>query len=468
MAKHLGSSTRTQQKKKPSPVYLQALRHFWRGENESALATVADALAEGNENQTELFYRLWIEVLAQENDEASLRILQEHLNREIDYKHPSWISFYALIGLIHYEIGELEAAQMVVKASRKHSANAYLKELQIVLDTEADDERLIQQSRGLVRQTSDYLHYRRSALLAHRAQKKTTLRNLFTAIEETFGTDPLANEIGFHESFASGNFHLAWQNARKLRDDFPMHADFQFYYAYASFKTERNQLALEQFMQLNRRFKAEDPDVLSMICASLLASSAEHRDKSQSIEIRQYLKRTVQRLSAMGLSAAYPLDILQRFEGSDNTQAGRMWLLTLSARQSVELYERPLERIDILHRALGEHVAKNDICFFISQGSQDGVRSPDSYRLIAIYRAVSQPQWHPLHRWFTALKLQIRMEVGIPFTWQAKPHSSTHRYGLQELDHETLAFIEDSIRNFTLEDRVYSHIVADLKTAGSL
>lgn len=468
MAKQLRSPARPLIQK-PSALYLQALRLFWRGESEGALALVADALAEGSSDQPEVFYRLWIEVLAQDHDDASLRILQEHLSRGLDYKSPTWVNQYALIGLIHYELGEVEAAHLILKAAKKHQNNAYYRELQCVLEPEADAERLAVLSRGLIRQTRDYLHYRRAALMSHMASKKALMRAIFLRMQESFGQDPLADEIGFHEAFAQGSYRSAWEHARQLRENFPLHINFQFFYAYASYKTERNELALQEFLQLNRRLDGSDPDVLCMICTALLASrSREGLNKAEDVAIRQYLKRAVQRLAAMGLSAAYPLDLLQRFEKAEIAQPGRIWMVQLTARQCVELYERPLEKIEILHRAMGEHVAKNDLCFFVTNNPT--ATDENSWRLVALYKAVSQPQWHPLHRWYTSLKLQSRMEVGIPFTLEKRSLKNTaaKRFGLFEVDSKVLEILEESVKAFTLEDQNYSRIVAELKSVGSL
>lgn len=468
MAKQFKSPSHPQTHK-PSAVYLLALRLFWRGESESALATIADALAEGQVSQPEVFYRLWIEILAQDQDDASLRALQEHLDRGLDYKHPSWISRYSLIGLIHYELGEVEASQLVLRAAKKHQRNPYYKELQCVLEAAAESERVLELSKQLARDAYDYLHLRRAALMAHSAGKPSAFAKICDGVETMFGKDPLRSEVGFHESFAQGNYRVAWQFAQQLREEFPLHVNYQFFYAYASYKTERNHLALEQFLQLNRRLDGSDPDVLCMISAALLDSGSHmQQSREEKLQIRRYLKRAVQRLAAMGLSAAYPLDILQKFQSPESGETPRLWMVKLSPRQCVDLYQRPLEKIEILHRAMGEYVGKHDICFFVSSSST--AQQQNSFRLVALYRSVSQPQWHPLHRWFNSLKLQLRMEVGIPFTLKELPkqEAGAQRYGLYQLDAKTLDILDESIKSFTLEDKAYNKLVAELKSAGSL
>ena len=52
---------------KAEPSYLQALRLYWQNEREASLSLIADQLAEESSEQIHPYYRLWIDVLADEH-----------------------------------------------------------------------------------------------------------------------------------------------------------------------------------------------------------------------------------------------------------------------------------------------------------------------------------------------------------------------------------------------------------------
>jgi len=124
----------------PDQEYLQALRLYWQNEKEGALSLLSERLAEGKTQQPHPYYRLWTEALAEEQEKSSLRILQRHIQRNIDYQHPTWIGLYALTGLIHYELGELEAGRILQRKLQRHATDPYVRELSLVLGTDLSDD----------------------------------------------------------------------------------------------------------------------------------------------------------------------------------------------------------------------------------------------------------------------------------------------------------------------------------------
>ncbi|MFY7928137.1 MAG: hypothetical protein ACOVS5_04630 [Oligoflexus sp.] len=362
MAKRGKTGSHPQPKQQPSPAYSQALRLYWRGEKESALAALSDSLAEDGVVQPEALHRLWIEILAENQDPGSLRLLLEYLNRQVDFQHPSWIPTFSLIGLIHYELGEREAAQIIQRSLRRHAAHPYCRELDLVLSLADDEAKALHLGRLLVRQSTDYFHHKRCILLSHQQGQFALTQRLLSQLEAVFGSQPLRSEIAFHDAFGQKNYRQAWQHALALRQEFPVHAEYQFFYAYTSYLIDRNKLALHEFLQLNRRHEAEDPDVLSLIGAALLHDGKEPSPRAKARSCH-YLQRAIARLKAMGLPTAYPQNLLHRIEGTAVVNSGRYWIVKLSPRQCLELYNRPLERLSYLHRAMGDHVKRGTSAF---------------------------------------------------------------------------------------------------------
>jgi hypothetical protein len=458
----------------PDQEYLQALRLYWQNEKEGSLSLLSERLADGKSQQAHSYYRLWIEALAEDQDESSLRILQRHIQRHINYQHPSWIGFYALTGLIHYELGELEAGRMLQKKLQRHASDPYVRELALVLGPVLSDEDQLQIAKGMIKTTNDYFVLRRAALCAVRQQDTTFTRKILSTIEERLGESPLRAEIGFHKQFSAKQFRKAWQFARFLRETFPLNTQYQFYFAYTSYLIDRNRTALEEFLKLNRRNQEGDPDVLSMIGATLLQGGRKSMSDKLKKRSEHYLEKARLRLKSQGLPTDYPQELLLRLHDTDEVpNSGRHWIVKLSAKQCYELYQKPEHRIEYLHRAMGPYVKAGDICMFISESRVADSQDVGIWRLNAIYKALSDPEWHPTHRWQTILKLQMRMEVSIPLEIEGNqkerlPADGPHRYGLYEIDDSAMVWIEDSVRSFTLDDQSFAQVFAELKLARSV
>jgi len=467
-------NTKSGKTQNPDTEYLQALRLYWQNEKEGALSLASEKLAEGKSQQPQLYYRLWIEALADDNDESSLRILQRHIQRNINYQHPTWIGLYALTGLIHYELGELEAARILQRKLIRHTSDAYSRELSIVLGLEMETEEELQIAKAMIKQSSDYFILRRAALAAIRLDQQSLTKKILDTIQDRIGDSPFSSEVGFHQQFSSRQYRKAWQYARNLRDAYPLNSQYQFFYAYTSYMIDRNRTALEEFIKLNRRSHEEDPDVLSMIGATLLKGGRQPLSPKLKKRSEYYLEKARLRLKSQGLPTDYPQELLLRLHDEEEIPAsGRHWIVKLSSKQCYDLYDKPEHRIEYLHRAMGPYVKTGDTCMFISESRVADAESVGIWRLMAIYKAISDPEWHPTHRWQTILKLQMRMEVAIPLEIEGnhkshQPNGGPHRYGLYEIDDSALVWIEDSVRSFTLDDQSFVQVFAELKLARSV
>ncbi|HYX32106.1 MAG TPA: hypothetical protein VE954_03260 [Oligoflexus sp.] len=458
----------------PDQEYLQALRLYWQNEKEGALSLLSERLADGKSQQPHLYYRLWIESLAEDQDESSLRILQRHIQRHINYQHPSWIGLYALTGLIHYELGELEAGRILQRKLERHTSDPYSRELSLVLGPELPDEDQLQIAKGMIKVTADYFVLRRAALLGVRLQDATFSRKVMDTLQDRIGESPLGAEIGFHKQFSVKQYRKAWQFARFLREVYPLNSQYQFYFAYTSYLIDRNRTALEEFLKLNRRAQEGDPDVLCMIGATLLQSGRKTMSDKLRKRSEYYLEKARLRLKSQGLPTDYPTELLLRInDNEDVPNSGRHWIVKLSAKQCYDLYQKPEHRIEYLHRAMGPYVKTGDVCMFVSESRVADNQDVGIWRLNAIYKALSDPEWHPTHRWQTILKLQMRMEVSIPLEIEGNqkerlPDDGPHRYGLYEIDDSAMVWIEDSVRTFTLDDQAFVQVFAELKLARSV
>lgn len=447
---------------KPESSYLKCLRFYWQGEESSALALLSDELSEGPTLTTEPFYRLWIEVLAEEKSDAGLRELIAHLERNISLGLLSPVSGTALVALSRYELGEREAAIMLWRSVRKFGNDSYARELSLVLSD--DDEVKEQAAHTLMRISGDYLHLRRATLYFHSENLAKAYRKSIKALTDTFAGSPLHSEILFHHSFAKKRFAAAFRFAKLLRDEFPQHNEYQFFFAYAAYLTKNTRVAMYEFESLNRKAEGSDPDVLHM-----LGLTVQQEAKGQAEEIarsRYLLNRSKNRYQTLGYPALQLEDSLMNLSQPKFKAGSRYWVVKLTPKQAWDLSQRSDDAIRTLHKSMGEFVERGDYCFFVTENRLSSDKEPGLWRLHALYRATSNPEWHPTHRFKTALELIVRTEVSIPIEVEGnafQSRSPAAAYGLLEVDPSALRHFEESVQEYTLEDPKYSQVFDSIR-----
>lgn len=452
------------QRPKADLAYQQALRLYWQGETESAISSIVDQISEGQSEAPQALFRLWIEILAEKTDEGGLEALLNHLQQAPLVGTLDANNAQALMALAHYELGRREAAILLWSPLRKLGNLTYQRELALVL--EDDDEIRNQAAHTILRISGDFFHLRRAALHLHIENDKKNFDKCLQAVDELFESNPLRAEIGFHQAFSAKNYDRAMAWSKVLRSSFPVNAEYQFYFAYCSYLMHKSDQALQEFLSLNRRFEGRDPDVLTMIGATLL--KARKTSEQQMETGRNYLIRARERLQALGLPTRYTEDLLMRLLPESTPVSGRYWIVKLSARQAWEMNLRSEESVRRLHKAMGNFVGKGDLCFFVTESRVANNRETGLWRLHALYQATSEPEWHPVHRWQTSLELITRLEVAVPIEVEGNLEGSKHpsaRFGLLEIDPDALAHFEDCISDFTLDDNRFNNIKEHLKTA---
>ena len=96
--------------------YEECLGYFWQGDTQKALDLVTDYLLDGDdETHRYKMYRLWVEVLSQDEDRASLVHLGEHLFLRGQAEPDCHATFAAMRGLVHLELDEFDGARLIAE-----------------------------------------------------------------------------------------------------------------------------------------------------------------------------------------------------------------------------------------------------------------------------------------------------------------------------------------------------------------
>lgn len=449
---------------KPEATYLKSLRFYWQGERESALALLSDELGEGASAQPEAYYRLWIETLAEEKSDAGLRELIAHLDRNISLGLIPAVSGTALIALSRYELGEREAAIILWRSVRKYGNDVYARELTLVL---SDDEDVKEQAaHTLQRISGDYFHMRRTTLFFHSEKLPGAYRKSIAAINETFAGNPLHAEILFHKHFAQKRYGEALRWSKRLREEYPQHSEYQFFFAYSSYLTQDTKSALGEFESLNRKTEGQDPDILHLLGLSVFKEASGRSDEIK--KARHYLNRSKERYLSLGYPVLQLEESLMSLSARKYTDSPKYWIVKLTANQAWDLSQRGEESIKTLYKSMGEFVERGDYCFFVTETRLADKKQTGMWRLYALYRASSSAEWHPTHRFRTSLELVIRMETAIPIEIEGNAFQARNpaaAYGLLEIDPSALSHFEECIQEYTLEDPHYSQVFETIRIA---
>jgi hypothetical protein len=449
---------------KPEATYLKSLRFYWQGERESALALLSDELGEGTSANNEAYYRLWIETLAEDKADEGLRELVTHLERNISLGLISAVSGTALVALARYELGEREASVILWRSVRKYGNDAYARELTMIL---SDDDAVKEQAaHTLERISGDYFQLRRASLFFHSEKMPSEYRKSITAIDESFPGNPLHAEILFHQQFAKKRYTEALRWSKQLREEFPQHSEYQFFYAYASYLTQDTSVAVSEFESLNRKMEGQDPDILHLLGLSVFKEASGKADEIK--KARYYLNRSKERYMSLGYPSLQLEESLMSLSQPKFKDSSKYWIVKLTSKQAWDLSQKSEDAIQTLYKSMGEFVERGDYCFFVTETRLADNNQTGMWRLYALYRASSSAEWHPTHRFRTSLDLVVRMETAVPIEIEGNAFQSRNpaaAYGLLEIDPSALSHFEECIQEYTLEDPSYNGIFDNIRIA---
>jgi len=445
-----------------SREYLAGLEDFWAGRPRTALEHISKLLAD-NPEDPEIFamYRMWLEVLANEEDLSALRSLENHLALRADSEPQNRSIYAALRGIIYFELDQIEAVELTIRAGQKEKySNTYFEELkQVYAQRLADSPPTTMLSLAKSGQLQDYFHWQ---TLARNCFMLDDQKNLHWVLQQTssiFPHCPLSEMFDLHMNLESKNYSKAASLAHNLNKHNPGVIDFQLINAYASLQNEETDVAVQQLTKLNQIVGDRDPDVLVLLGK---AYSTKHQNASDNRFLDRanaYLRRAAEYAREMGFPTA---DIAQmqaqladpEAEPSENREP-KLWLVKLSARRTHELQTTPEDQITYLQRPMGQEPQPGDMVFMMGDDYRNDEHNT-SWRLIATYKVITPATWHPEHRFLNTLQLKNRYEVSVPIDVHSFHHFQPNQKnskkpavaGLFQLDVAGLEAISQQITDY--------------------
>ncbi len=460
------SGGRANAKQQISREYLAGLKDYWAGRPRTAIEHVSKVLADNPEDTSKFsLYRLWIEVLAGDADRRALRSLAQHLYLRSQEDESTYDTYMALRGLIHLELDEIEAVQLMRKAlNGSESKNAYILELH-----QRTEERFAENVEDVpnllaelpARYMHDYFHWEviaRNFLVSGRQKE---LDHVLHKIQQLYPESTLSRVYRMHQAFAGNKYEIALQIAQSLNAEYPGVADFEVFQAFAMMKLGRAQDAHQILARHVSIFGAHDVDVMSLLSESmhrLLKSDSELVNKEQVVET---FKSTLKTLQDNGAPGRYVQQALYEMTAADAVVDGegqvghnRIWLVKLTPAQYHELQTSSEESLQTISRPLGTEPQPGDLCFLATESYEGTKRAKsESWRIAGIYTVVSSPEIDAMHGFVSMLRLIQRPGISIPVDIQpldrpaikSRPgHRGVSNANVFELDQAALSIIAEA------------------------
>jgi hypothetical protein len=238
---------------------------------------------------------------------------------------------------------------------------------------------------------------------------------------------------------------------------FPSNVDYSYYHALALFEDGDYPGARRILSEVVRTQGETDAEIVGLLGHC-------HAKLGEPEKAAQLLRTAVSLLKAEGLPSSHVnielANVEEEMRGDkldpaiEMPRATRMWLINLSPRRYHELQTSSETHIDRLLRPMGVEPRPGDYCFFAAPDAPDA-EGTSRWKIVAIYAVDSEPMWHPVHRYHTALRLVNRPPEGIPVdvapaadegrasdTDRDHPYS----YGVYELEIGALDIITEAVR----------------------
>ncbi|MBF0441576.1 MAG: hypothetical protein HQK54_06700 [Oligoflexales bacterium] len=449
--------------------YLSALRGYWEGRPRTAIERLGDALAHTpSETDAYKLYRLWIEILVEQGEIPALKSLYEHLGFRAELDPELSPTHAALRGLIHFEMDEIEAVDLILVSLKKEKANPYILELRQLVDSRFHLKNPPIYLQKVQDQIGDYFHFQTLARGYLMRNKQKDLIELLNEIKNQFPYSPLPDIFQLHKLMEQGEWRSCKNIAANLSSRFPGNREYGFQLGFISAKLGEYDDALRELNRINNLHEEPDPDVLNWMGFCLTEKAIKEKSNYYKDEARRVLTSAIEISRECGIPVSFPMEQLGRLNnvfGDQQTgnDKGRAWLVKLSPQKFHEIKTARESQIRKIKKAIGDVPRIGDICFLVGEdyvNQQDNTET--KWRLAAVYKVISDPIWHPLLKHVNILMLVNRPEYSIPLDVREFGASMQNKQkkpikmDVYELDANAIRIIDETILEYSENDKSIS------------
>jgi hypothetical protein len=403
-------------KKKDFENYLFVLKKYWEKDTKAVLDLLTKKIETSQSSGVSLlYYRLWIEQLAELRDKASLSLLKTHLLKISSFS-TNQTEWQALRGLIHLELDEMNFCSHLFTLLEKKLDSSYVVEF-----CEKYRRRFCEDGKEIIffsqykKPIYDYFHFKTWSESFLLVGDFKSLETVLDYVEKSYAKSPMKKEFSFYKSLDEKNYLESKKQIEALLLNYKNRNDYQFLYAYTlsrlgAWGSSSN--VLEKI--LTPKTTKEDPDIYSLLAYNSYMSSFGDIHSVHWQKAMNFFWKTEGILSREGLSTKDPLlnlSLMFRHEKKlkkDNSGVREnfsYWYLNLKSSSFGRLMNAEKDEIFYLHEKMGASAREGDLVFFGSKESSSG-----EPRLGAVYQVLSSPLWGHERGYETTLELVARFD----------------------------------------------------------
>lgn len=409
--------------------YHKILKDYWNQDYSKALTQLVDTIEDLESSEaSSLFYRMWIEILAEQDDQASLMALLKHF---MNLSHVDSISSETLIGLrgiIHLELDEIKLCKHLSKLAEKNFTNPYCIEFyqryQARFAPDQKENIFLSMTKSPI---VDYFHWQSLTKSLLSKGKLTLLDRCLDYVENSYESSPLKKEYNAYKNLDTFNLDKAESLAHELTKTHKNNTSYQFLYGYILSCNDKLKESNKVLSHLMKKHDQRDGDIYSLLGYNSYLMSYGDTNSSNWENAINYLLKAEKSLREEGLPTKEVnlnlsmIDHKQREvngEGEVERDDYRYWLVNISSDTSADYFSNP-ENSEFLFCNLGSKPRAGDLVFFINKKTTN-----DQHSLFALYTVLDTPTWDHLDQYQTPLKQLYSLERPVELPKSLKEKTS--------------------------------------------
>ena len=476
MTKRKGAKKQVRAQKQPTDnAYQDILVSYWNGDFEYCKAEIVSYLYGHQFTDTAIcLYRLWIEIHASEGDESGLRLLLRHTSDLASSAGSLASIFYAFAGLIHLELDEIEAASLMARGLKDNPEHVY--SLELFLRLEARTSTTLPRSLLLQRPelVFDYAQFEAIAGLYWQFNKSAKLKQLCQQVEQLFPDSPLILKTRIADYLNKKQWKKAYTTAESLYQKYPSHRQSVIFYSASLALAKEFDASIFSLERLQTTHQdAEFLTILSYSYCQRYQKTGAALDLERAQLLIARANKFEQRRGAISFLCSTIKARIDAMSDEAKDRQPKVWMVQVNAKSFHQL-RTEFQTGKFVRKPLGSKVFKGDICIFVYQDQhrseyEEGV----TWRFGAIASVADNPEWHPLHRYQSQLRIEMIPAIAVPLDIKEdKPVDPSQfspedprRYRAFELDDRALSIVDESLQQFAEEYESYSDTMSHLRLA---
>ena len=434
-----------------STEYLSSLKAYWEGRPRTCIERLATTLSlDPDPQEVYRLYRLWIEVLAHQNESQSLRTLLNHFSFFIKIGTDP-VTNMALKGLVHFELDEIEGSALMLASVASHKENPYVWELSFQLHRRGRIPRLFDY-RPQKANLTDFFHLQSYLQHARGRNLKKEEEFVNTTVKKLYPKAPLEDFVGLHDAMEKKAYSEACHYGETLVAKYPLNPDFSFGYSIALVKMENYEKAITEFERISELHGDSDLDSLNWLGFCQVKLAIQTNNESLAKKSEETLAKAIDMAEDLGIDTDFPIRSLNtvRRSFSGDQDVGKVWLLKVNSSEYGRIRTAPKDKVTHINATISDDAKVGDYCFVFGDD-----HTPDSgrWRFGALYRVDSTPQWSPYRNAQSQMSLVDRPEHAIPVDIELSTEGSSPRRVFEfDIESGALEPIIDSISDFVGKD----------------